>query len=72
MAASAGLDEHRPGLHPRGGSAWHPEYVSHRFATLIQEASVPKIRVHDLRRTHASMALANLSATTLVTALHTD
>jgi integrase len=39
------------------GSAWHPEYVSRHFEALIQRAGVRKIRLHDLRHTHASMAL---------------
>ena len=41
------------------GSAWHPEYISRHFETLVQRAGIPKIRLHDLRHTHASMALAS-------------
>ncbi|HYN29075.1 MAG TPA: site-specific integrase [Dermatophilaceae bacterium] len=39
------------------GSPWHPEYVSKRFAVLVKRAGLPRIRLHDLRHTHASLAL---------------
>lgn len=36
----------------------HPAYVSRRFNTLCKQADVPKIRLHDLRGTSASLGLA--------------
>ncbi|GAA4123624.1 site-specific integrase [Knoellia locipacati] len=35
----------------------HPAYVSRRFTTLCKQADVPKIRLHDLRGTSASLGL---------------
>jgi integrase len=40
------------------GSLLHPNAVTHAFAHRIKNAQVPKIRFHDLRHTHASLALA--------------
>lgn len=40
------------------GSRWHPESVSDRFVRVARHAGVPVIRLHDLRHTHASLALA--------------
>jgi integrase len=31
--------------------------VSHQFADLVRLAGLPKIRLHDLRHTHATLAL---------------
>ncbi len=39
------------------GSAIHPDVFSQRFETLRAEVGVPRIRLHDLRHTHASIAL---------------
>jgi integrase len=39
------------------GSPWHPEYVSKRFSSLVKSTALPRIRLHDLRHTHASLAL---------------
>lgn len=39
------------------GTPWHPEYVSKHFTQLARAAGVPIIRLHDLRHTHASLAL---------------
>lgn len=41
------------------GSPWHPESVSDRFVRVARHAGVPMIRLHDLRHTHASLALAS-------------
>ena len=40
------------------GALLHPNAVTHAFAHRIKNANVPKIRFHDLRHTHASLALA--------------
>jgi integrase len=37
----------------------HPERISVLFARLVEIAGVPKIRLHDLRHTSASLALAS-------------
>ena len=39
------------------GSPVHPSSYGQRFRVLIGEAGLPRIRLHDLRHTHASMAL---------------
>lgn len=39
------------------GSPIWPRSLTRRFACLIEEADVPKIRLHDLRHTHATLAL---------------
>lgn len=38
------------------GSHVHPESLSDRFEVLQKESDLPKIRLHDLRHTHASIA----------------
>ncbi len=40
------------------GAGVHPEYVSRHFAALARAAGLPPIRLHDLRHTAASLALA--------------
>ena len=40
------------------GAGLHPEYVSRHFAALARAAGLPPIRLHDLRHTAASLALA--------------
>jgi len=40
------------------GDLLRPDTVTHLFAQLIKQAAVPRIRLHDLRHTHASLALA--------------
>lgn len=40
------------------GTPLRPEYASHLFARLVGEVGVPRIRLHDLRHTNASLALA--------------
>lgn len=39
------------------GTALHPDYFSHVFARLVKKAGVTPIRFHDLRHTHATLAL---------------
>ncbi len=40
------------------GRPWHPDVISRAFARLVTEVDVPRIRLHDLRHTHASHLLA--------------
>ncbi len=40
------------------GDLLRPDVVTHTFRTLVEAAGVPPIRLHDLRHTHASLALA--------------
>lgn len=39
------------------GSPVHPEYFSERFERAEKDAGMPRIRLHDLRHTHATLAL---------------
>ena len=39
------------------GASLHPEYVRRRFDRLLQRAGLPRIHLHDLRHTHATLAL---------------
>lgn len=39
------------------GSPLHPDSVSQRFDRLVAKLDVPRIRLHDLRHTHATIAL---------------
>jgi integrase len=39
------------------GEAWHPEVVSRFFRAAVQRSRLPEIRLHDLRHTHATLAL---------------
>ncbi len=48
------------------GRPIHPEYVSRRFSRLVAGSELPRIRLHDLRHTHATMALVAGVATLVV------
>lgn len=48
------------------GLAIHPEYVSRAFARLVRQAGLPPIRLHDVRHTHATLALVAGVATRIV------
>ena len=39
------------------GSAIHPDRYSHTFSDLVRKSGAPHIRLHDLRHTHATLAL---------------
>ena len=41
----------------RDGAPLHPEYVRRQFDRHISRAGLPRIRFHDLRHTHATLAL---------------
>ena len=38
---------------------FHPNTLALRFTKLVQSAGVPRIRIHDLRHTSATLMLAN-------------
>jgi integrase len=40
------------------GRPLHPDAITKRFLTLQRRADLPRIRLHDLRHTHATLALA--------------
>jgi integrase len=40
------------------GTPFRPEYLTHLFRKLVDAAGLPRIRLHDLRHTSASLALA--------------
>ena len=40
------------------GTPLHPDLFSHAFQRIIADSGLPRIRLHDLRHTHASIALA--------------
>jgi integrase len=39
------------------GTAWHPDRISKLFEEAVAASGLPRIRLHDLRHTHASIAL---------------
>lgn len=41
----------------KSGEAWHPEVISRLFRAAVKNARLPVIRLHDLRHTHATLAL---------------
>jgi integrase len=40
------------------GKPWNPDQFSWRFADLVRRAGIPKVRLHDLRHSYASLSLA--------------
>ena len=40
------------------GTPWNPDSFSWAFADLVRRAKLPKIRLHDLRHSHATLALS--------------
>jgi integrase len=49
----------RPMFAYADGRPVRPEYLTHRFSTLIKEFDLPPIRLHDLRHGAATLALAS-------------
>jgi integrase len=39
------------------GEAWHPEVITRFFGQAVTRSKLPRIRLHDLRHTHATLAL---------------
>ncbi|MDQ3646595.1 MAG: site-specific integrase [Actinomycetota bacterium] len=44
-------------FHDGSGHPLHPVGVSKRFTAVVERAGLPRIRLHDLRHTHATVAL---------------
>ena len=40
------------------GRGWHPDVITRAFARLVERSGLPRIRLHDLRHTHATHLLA--------------
>lgn len=40
------------------GSGWHPDVITRAFTRLVERSDLPRIRLHDLRHTHATHLLA--------------
>jgi len=40
------------------GSPYHPDFVTKHFDVLVHRTGLPRIRLHDLRHTHATLGLA--------------
>jgi integrase len=40
------------------GSGWHPDVITRAFRRLVDQTNLPRIRLHDLRHTHATHLLA--------------
>ena len=40
------------------GCHYHPEFVTRHFQVLVRRAHLPRLRLHDLRHTHATLGLA--------------
>ena len=40
------------------GTAYHPDFVTKHFDLLVRRTGLPRIRLHDLRHTHATLGLA--------------
>jgi integrase len=54
----AGLDRLGPGVHPRGRTAAPPSGGHPGVTRHVLAADLPIIRLHDLRHSHATLALA--------------
>jgi integrase len=39
------------------GAPLHPQVISDRYDKLVESSGLPRIRLHDLRHTHATLAL---------------
>jgi len=53
-----GWEEHGLVFTRENGGLLRPDTITHLFAVLVKEAGVPRIRLHDLRHTHATLALS--------------
>ena len=52
-----GLGRHRPRVHQGERRALDPETVTRYFRQAVKSRQLPAIRLHDLRHTHATLAL---------------
>ena len=53
----ARVDSERPGVHTRGRHRSSPQRVSERFDRLVKASGLPRLTVHGLRHTHATLGL---------------
>ncbi len=58
MLIGAGWTDHGLVFAMPDGSPWNPDVITQRFALLVKASELPRIRLHDLRHTHASHLLA--------------
>lgn len=58
LAWGSGWEDHGLVFTHENGGLIRPDHASATFARLVRQAGVPRIRLHDLRHTHASLALA--------------
>lgn len=54
----AGYDDQDAVFAMPDGQPWNPETISQAFDRLVRASELPRIRLHDLRHTHASHLLA--------------
>jgi integrase len=57
LAAGAGYDDGDRVFASENGSEIHPDRASKMFQAKVKNSSLPRIRLHDLRHTHATLAL---------------
>ena len=58
ISIGAGPSTHRPYLSPGEiGSALDPATLTRAFRWIVDRSELPRIRLHDLRHTHASIAV---------------
>jgi integrase len=57
MAVGSEYDDRGLVICAENGSPIHPQSFSHAFAKAIARAGLRKIRLHDLRHTHATIAV---------------
>ncbi len=58
VAMGAGYEDGDLVFAEEDGSLLHPDRFTRRFARIMKAANLPPIRLHDLRHTHATLALA--------------
>jgi len=58
MLMGAGYDDQDVLFAMPDGRPWNPEIISQAFVRLVEASGLPRVRLHDLRHTHASHLLA--------------
>lgn len=58
MLMGAGWTDHGLVFAMPDGSTWNPDVITRGFDRLVRASTLPRIRLHDLRHTHASHLLA--------------
>jgi integrase len=44
-------------LRKENGQTYHPDLISQKFQKAVRDSKQPRVRLHDLRHTHATLAL---------------